>query len=204
LTVPKEVATMEKKDPRVDAYIARSAEFAKPILRHLREIVHKGCPQVEETMKWSSPHFMYKGILCGMAAFKSHCAFGFWKGKLIVPEKPEAMGQFGRITLLSDLPNDSVLVGHVREAARLNEIGERAPRKQPRPKKALATPPDLAAALKKNAKARATFEGFSPSHKREYVEWIEAKTEETRKKRLGTAVEWMAEGKPRNWKYMRR
>jgi uncharacterized protein YdeI (YjbR/CyaY-like superfamily) len=195
---------MVKKDPRVDAYIAKSADFAQPILRHLREIVHKGCPEVEETMKWSSPHFLYLGMLCGMAAFKSHCAFGFWKGKLIVPERPEAMGQFGRIASVSDLPKASVLLGYVREAARLNETGEKIPRKPRRPKKALATPPDLAAALKKNAKARATFEGFSPSHKREYIEWItEAKTEETRKKRLDNAVEWMAEGKPRNWKYMR-
>jgi uncharacterized protein YdeI (YjbR/CyaY-like superfamily) len=195
---------MGKKDPRVDAYIAKSADFAKPILRHLREIVHQGCPEVEETMKWSFPHFMYKGMLCGLAAFKSHCAFGFWKGKLIVPDKPEAMGQFGRITSLSDLPKDSVLLGYVREAARLNETGEKVPRKPQRPKKDLATPSDLAAALKKNVVARATFEGFSPSHKREYVEWItEAKTEETRKKRLDSAIEWMAEGKPRNWKYMR-
>jgi len=192
-------------NPSVDAYIAAAPAFAKPILEYLRDAVHTGCPDVEETMKWSSPHFMYKGMLCGMAAFKSHCAFGFWKGKLIVPERPEAMGQFGRIASLSDLPRDSVLLGYVREAARLNETGTKVARKPPQPKKALATPPDLAAALKKNAKARATFEGFSPSHKREYVKWItEAKTEETRKKRLDTAVEWMAEGKPRNWKYMRR
>jgi uncharacterized protein YdeI (YjbR/CyaY-like superfamily) len=153
---------MRKKDPRVDAYIAKSADFAQPILRHLREIVYEGCPEVEETMKWSSPHFMYKGMLCGMAAFKSHCAFGFWKGKLIVPEKPEAMGQFGRIASLSDLPRDGVLLGYVMEAARLNETGEKVPRKPPQPKKLLATPPDLAAALKKNAKARATFQGFQP------------------------------------------
>ncbi len=195
---------MGKKDPRVDGYIAKSAEFARPILRHLREIVHKGCPEVEETMKWSFPHFLYEGMLCSMASFKSHCAFGFWKGKLIVPEKPEAMGQFVRITSLSDLPKDSVLVGYVREAVRLNETGEKVQRRPREPKKALATPPDLAAALQRNTKARKTFEAFSPSHKREYVEWItEAKTEETRRKRLSTAVEWMAEGKPRNWKYMR-
>ncbi len=196
---------MGKKDPRVDAYIAKSADFAKPILRHLREIVHKGCPEVEETMKWSLPHFMYRGMLCSMAAFKSHCAFGFWKSKLIAPEKPEAMGQFGRIASISDLPRDSMLLDYVREAARLNETGEKVARKPPRPREALANPPDLAAVLRKNEKARATFEGFSPSHRREYVEWItDAKTEETRKKRLDTAVEWMAEGKPRNWKYMRR
>lgn len=156
-------------------------------------------------MKWSFPHFMYKGMLCSMASFKNHCAFGFWKGTLIVPEKPDAMGQFGQISKLSDLPKDGVLLGYVREAARLDETGEKVPRKSRESKKVLSTPPDIAAALKKNAKARATFEGFSPSHKREYVEWItEAKTEETRKKRLDTAVEWMTEGRPRNWKYMPR
>jgi uncharacterized protein YdeI (YjbR/CyaY-like superfamily) len=194
---------MGKKDPRVDAYIAKSAEFAQPILRHLRKVVHEECPEVEETMKWSFPHFMYKGMLCAMASFKEHCAFGFWKGKLIVPGKKDAMGHFGRITSLSDLPKDSVLAGYVREAVGLNDAGEKVPRKPREPKKVLRTPPDLSAALSKNAKARATFDGFSPSRRREYVEWItEARSEETRKKRLGTAVEWMAEGKPRNWKYM--
>ncbi len=195
---------MGKKDPRVDAYIGKSADFAKPILRRIREIVHKGCPEVEETIKWGMPHFDYKGMLCGMAAFKEHCALGFWKNKLVLERNPEAMGQFGRITSLSDLPEDRVLLGYVREAARLNEAGVKVPRKAREAKKPPRTPADLAAALKKNAKARATFEGFSPSQRREYVEWITgAKTEETRAKRLGTAVEWMAEGKPRNWKYMR-
>jgi len=189
---------MGEKDSRVDTYIA------KPILKHFRKLVHQGCPEVEEAMKWSFPHFMYKGMLCSMASFKNHCAFGFWKGKLIVPANPEAMGQFGRITSLSDLPKDGVLVDYVREAARLNETGGKLPRKPPEPKKALATPPDLASALKKNAKARASFKGFSPSQEREYVEWItEAETEETRTKRLDTAVEWMSEGKPRNWKYLK-
>ncbi len=195
---------MGKKDPRVDAYIAKSADFARPILTHIREVVHKGCPEVEETIKWGMPHFDYKGMLCGMAAFTEHCSLGFWKHRLVVPAKEGGMGHFGRITSLKDLPPDRVLVSYVREAARLNEAGVKAPRKAREPKRALATPSDLAAALKKNAKARATFEGFSPSHKREYIEWItDAKTEETRKKRLDTAVEWMAEGKPRNWKYMR-
>jgi uncharacterized protein YdeI (YjbR/CyaY-like superfamily) len=195
---------MGKKDPRVDAYIAKSPDFAKPILRHVREIVHKGCPDVEETIKWGMPHFDYKGMLCGMSAFKKHCALGFWKHRLVVPAKKGAMGHFGRIISLKDLPPDRVLVGYVREAARSNEAGMKVPRKRREPKRALATPADLAAALKKNAKARAAFEEFSPSHRREYIEWItEAKTEETRRKRLGTAVEWMAEGKPRNWKYMR-
>ena len=196
---------MGKKDPRIDAYIAKSADFAKPILKHLREIVHEGCPDVEETLKWSMPHFDYHGgPLAGMAAFKEHCAFGFWKGSLIVPGSKEAMGQFGRITRLADLPSDRTLVGYVRKAAKLNEEGIKVARPLKHPKKEIPMPADLASALKKSAKGRATFEGFSPSHKREYLEWItEAKTDETRRKRVETAVEWMAEGKPRNWKYMK-
>jgi uncharacterized protein YdeI (YjbR/CyaY-like superfamily) len=193
-----------KKDPRIDAYIAKSPVFAKPILRHLRELVRKGCPGVEETVKWSMPHFDYKGPLAGMAAFKAHCAFGFWKGSLIVPGSKEAMGQFGCITKLADLPKDELLLGYVRKAVQLNEARVKVPRPLKHEKKDIPMPADLAAALKKNAKARATFDGFRPSYKREYLEWItEAKTEETHRKRLDTAVEWMAEGKPRNWKYMK-
>jgi uncharacterized protein YdeI (YjbR/CyaY-like superfamily) len=197
---------MGKKDPRIDAYIAKSAPFARPILKHLRELVHKGCPGVEETVKWSAPHFDFDGgPLAGMAAFKAHCAFGFWKGSLILPGSSDAMGQFGRITSLSDLPADRVMIGYVRKAARLNEEGVKVPRPVKQVKKDIPMPPDLAAALKKNAKARATFDGFSPSHKRDYLEWItDAKGAETRTKRLKTATEWMAEGKPRNWKYMKR
>jgi len=194
---------MGKKDPRVDAYIAKSADFARPILKRMRDLVHKGCPEVEETIKWGMPAFDYHGFLGGMAAFKAHCAFNLWKGSMLGADNSDAMGQFGRITSVSDLPKDSVLVGYVREAARLNAEGVKAPRQPKAPKKPLSTPPDLASALKRNAKAKATFEGFSPSHRREYIEWItEAKTEETRSKRLGTAIEWMAEGKPRMWKYM--
>jgi uncharacterized protein YdeI (YjbR/CyaY-like superfamily) len=194
---------MGKKDPRVDAYIAKSADFARPILKRMRDLVHKGCPDVEETIKWGMPAFDYHGFLGGMAAFKAHCAFNLWKGSLLGADNSDAMGQFGRITSVSDLPKDSVLVGYVREAARLNAEGVKAPRQPKAPKKLLPTPPDLASALRKNAKAKATFEGFSPSHRREYIEWItEAKTEETRGKRLGTAIEWMAEGKPRMWKYV--
>jgi len=196
---------MGKRDPRIDAYIAKSPDFARPILKHLRDVVHEGCPGVEETVKWSMPHFDYHGgPLAGMAAFKAHCAFGFWKGSLIVPGSSYAMGQFGRITALSDLPSDKVLVGYVRKAARLNEEGVKAPRPIKPAKKEIRIPPDLSSALKRNPKARTTYEGFSPSRKREYLEWItEAKTEDTRKKRLDTAIGWMAEGKPRNWKYMK-
>jgi len=197
---------MGKKDPRVDAYIEKSADFAKPILKHIRKVVHAACPDVEETMKWSFPHFDYQGIMCSMASFKEHCAFGFWKSALVLGDKATdgAMGQMGRITSLKDLPSEKVLAGYVRKAAALNEEGVKVERTPRRPRRALETPPDLAAALKRNKKAHAAFESFPPSHKREYVAWIvEAKGDDTRRRRLETAVEWMAEGKPRNWKYTR-
>jgi uncharacterized protein YdeI (YjbR/CyaY-like superfamily) len=198
---------MGARDRRVDAYIEKSAEFARPILTHLREIVHAACPAVEETMKWSFPHFQYKGMLCSMAAFKEHCAFGFWKGALIVDRgkvTEQAMGQFGRIVSLSDLPSKKVLSGYIKEAMKLNDEGIKSPtRSKPKEPREIVVPDDLAAALRANAKAQGTFDAFSPSNKREYIEWItEAKTETTRTKRLTTAIEWMAEGKPRNWKYM--
>ena len=200
---------MGTRDPRVDAYIARSAEFARPILSHLREIVHSACPEVEETLKWSAPHFMYRGMLAGMSAFKAHCAFGFWKGSLVTGGdggvEAQAMGQFGRITSLDDLPPRRVIIGYVKQAMKLNEEGVKTPKRRKTPKPEPLMPAELAAALAKNAKARATFEAFSPSHRREYVEWIaEAKGEETRQRRLANALEWMAEGKARNWKYMGR
>jgi len=200
---------MGTRDPRVDAYIDASADFARPILEYLREVVHAACPRVEETMKWSFPHFMYEGMLCGMGSFKQHCTLGFWKGSLVFEEgdaKQGAMGQLGRITSLSDLPSRTALTRYIKRAMKLNEQGVPSPsRSKPKAKRpALAVPDDLSAALKKNAKARATFEGLSPSHRREYVEWItEAKREETRQRRLATALEWMAEGKTRNWKYAR-
>ncbi len=199
---------MPKKDPRIDAYIAKSADFAKPILQHLRRIVHAGCPNVEETMKWSMPHFDYKGVMCGMSAFKEHCAFGFWKGELIFDGdqkvEREAMGHFGRITSLADLPNEKILIGYVCKAAELNETRVQAPWRARQKKKPPLTIPDyFSAALRKNVKARKTFESFSPSNKREYVEWVsEAKRDETRKQRLATSIDWLAEGKVRNWKYL--
>jgi uncharacterized protein YdeI (YjbR/CyaY-like superfamily) len=199
---------MGKRDDRIDAYIAKSAEFARPILTHLREVLHSACPEVEETMKWSFPHFMYKGMLCSMAAFKEHCAFGFWKGALVVEKESgksvEGAGQFGRITELSSLPSKKILFGYIKAAMKLNEDGVKNPaRPKPKMPREVVVPDDLASALQGNKQARATFENFSPSHQREYVAWItEAKTEATRTKRLQTAVEWMAEGKARNWKYM--
>lgn len=198
---------MGKRDPRVDMYIASSADFAKPILRHIRTLVHEACPQVEETMKWGMPHFEDEGILCGMASFKEHCAFHLWKGSLIVGDGPrEAMGQFGRITKVSDLPSKKILTGYIKQVMKLRENGVKNPaRSKPKKRASLVVPIELASALKKNKKAAAAFKGFPPSHKREYADWIsEAKREETRKRRVDTAVEWMAEGKSRTWKYEKR
>ncbi len=200
---------MAKKDPRIDAYIGKSAPFAQPILAHIRSVVHTGCPGVQEDLKWGFPHFMYQGILCSMASFKGHCAFGFWKGKLVLGEgkaSDEAMGHFGRIMTLSDLPPDKTILHYVRVAMKLNEEGVPSPtRSKPKEKGPVRVPPYLRSAIAKNKKARATFDTFSESHKREYIEWIaEAKTDETRQKRLSTAVGWMAEGKSRNWKYTRK
>lgn len=202
---------MGHTDPRVDAYIAKSQEFAKPILTHIRELVHKACPQVEETIKWGFPHFEYKGVLCSMASFKNHCAFGFWKAalmkdphKLMTAVGETAMGQFGKITSLPDLPNDQILLEYITEAMRLNEEGVKLPAKPKKEKQQLEIPDYFMAALSNNKKARTTFENFSYSHKREYVEWLtEAKSEATRQKRLET-LEWLAEGKIRNWKYVKK
>ena len=199
---------MGRTDPRVDAYIAKSADFAKPILKRLRKIVHAGCPEVEETMKWSMPHFDYRGVMCGMAAFKEHCAFGFWKETLVFDREKAAektaMGSFGCIRSLADLPNEKTLIGYVKKAAALNEAGIKAPgRTQPKKRRPLEVPDYFSAALKKNAKARKTFESFPPSKRRDYLEWItEAKREETRRGRLATSIEWLTEGKPRHWKYV--
>jgi uncharacterized protein YdeI (YjbR/CyaY-like superfamily) len=196
---------MGTRDPKVDAYIDKAADFAKPILTHFRETVHAACPDVVEEMKWSFPHFTYKGMLCSMAAFKEHAAFGFWKASLVLggdAKSGDAMGHLGRITTVGDLPPKKQLIAYVKKAAALNEDGikeARAPRAPARP---LRVPADLAAALKKNKKAQTTFDNFRPSHRREYVEWITgAKTDETRARRVKTAVEQMAEGKSQNWKY---
>jgi uncharacterized protein YdeI (YjbR/CyaY-like superfamily) len=199
---------MPQKDPRVDAYIASSAEFAKPILNHLRKLAHTACPQVEETLKWRMPHFLHKGILFGMAGFKEHCTLHFWKGELVLGEhfnrsEEGGMGQFGRIAALSDLPPEKALLAYMRKAVELNEAGVKKDAAKAKPKKKLAIPSYFTDALAKNAKARATFENFSPSHQREYVEWItEAKREETRAKRIATTIQWLTQGKSRNWKYM--
>ena len=194
------------RDPRIDAYIERAAPFAQPILTQVRELVHEACPQVEETIKWGMPTFVHAGgILCGMAAFKQHASFGFWKHALVVGEgQPrDGMGSYGKMTSLQDLPPKKTLLAHVRKAMKLNEDGVKSPAaRKAAPKPPPEAPDDLLAALKKNKAAKATFDAFPPSCKRDYIEWIvEAKREETRAKRLAQAVEWMAEGKRRNWKY---
>jgi uncharacterized protein YdeI (YjbR/CyaY-like superfamily) len=200
---------MPNRDPRVDAYIAKAAPFAQPVLQHLRNLVHTACPEVTETIKWGMPFFDYKGPFCNIAAFKAHCAFGFWKTALIPDPKGilkrDAMGSLGRITSLKDLPSDTILKGFIKAAKKLNDEGVKiSPPKKTTEKKEIPVPDDIIGALKKNKKAWSAFEAFPPSHRKEYIQWItEAKTEETRQKRMATAIEWISEGKARNWKYQR-
>jgi hypothetical protein len=196
------------RDPRIDLYIANAAPFAQPILERLREAVHKGCPQVEETMKWSSPAFDYKGVFCSMAAFKHHAVFGFWKHTLLndlLPKSDQrAFGAFGRITSLDDLPSQAEIVKIVKAARKLNDEGVKVTREKKTPKPPVKVPAYVQAALKKAPKAAAAFRAFPQIHRREYVEWItEAKSEGTRERRMAQAIEWIAAGKSRNWKYAR-
>ncbi len=196
---------MPKTDPRVDAYIARSADFAKPIITRVREMVHGACPDVEETIKWSSPFFDYKGqMMCAVAAFKAHCALIFWKAPLIdgLPANGDkSRGSFGRITTLKELPTKKQFDGWIKAAMKLNDAGVTVKRSRAKKPEAKA-PKELAAALAKNKKATAAFAKFPPGQRREYCDWIsEAKREETKAKRVAQAIEWIAEGKTRNWKY---
>lgn len=198
----------------VDAYIAKSAEFAKPILEHLRELIHKTVPEVEEKIKWGMPSFEYKGPFIGTAAFKKHFALMFWKASIMKDadvltgkNAKGSMGHLGRIESIKDLPKTATLVKWFKEAKKLNDDGVKFKRteKPKHERKEYTMPDSFAKILAKNKKAKATFEAFSPSHKREYLEWIvEAKTEETRNKRMATAVEWLSEGKARHWKYMKK
>jgi uncharacterized protein YdeI (YjbR/CyaY-like superfamily) len=199
---------MPTHDNRIDAYIGKAQPFAQPILEYLREVVHAGCPEVEETIKWSMPHFVYKGLFCAMAGFKQHCALHIFNDKLVMKEAKSAekdgMGSLGKITSLKDLPPRSVLVGYIKKAKALKDSGVVSVmgRKNKTPKPPAKAPAYLTAALKKNKKAQTTFAAFSPSAQREYIEWLtEAKTEETRDRRLEQAVGWIREGKKRNWKY---
>lgn len=201
---------MPETDPRVEAYIEKAASFAKPVLLKLRKLIFQACPEARETIKWSFPNYEVHGsMLCSMAAFKEHCAFSFWKASLLKDPKGilrikerNAMGHLDRIRSLKDLPADKILVAYLKEAASLNKNNIKVARPESVPKKELPVPRPLAAALKENKKASAAFDSFSPSHRREYVEWItEAKTEETMNKRLITTLEWLEQGKSRNWKY---
>ena len=201
------------RDTWVDSYIENAEDFAKPILNHIREVIHSVCPDVKEAKKWSFPNFIYKGsVMCHMAAFKQHCACGFWKASLMQDgegilniEDKDGMGHLGKIVTVKDLPKDSVLKKYIKEAMKLNEEGVKLPprnKASEQEKKELATPDYFVAALKKNAEARKVFEAFSYTNKKEYIMWFEeAKTEATRDKRVAQALEWIAEGKSRNWKY---
>ncbi|REJ76205.1 MAG: hypothetical protein DWQ47_11360 [Acidobacteria bacterium] len=194
----------------IDDYIAKSADFAKPILKRLRDLVHEVCPDTEEKMRWSFPHFDHKGMMLSMASFKGHCALTFAKQALmddprgLFAESDEAMGSLGRITSLEELPSDKILKQYIEEAVRLNDEGIKAEKKPAGRAKALAVPDYFSAELKKNKNANKAFEDFSTSHRNEYVEWItDAKREATREKRIAQAIEWLSEGKSRNWRYER-
>ena len=205
---------MGTKEKLIDNYIAKSADFAKPILDHIRALVHTACPAVEEKMKWSFPHFDYKGeMMCSMAAFKQHAAFGFWKASLMkdpvlteTAKSEVAMGHLGKLTSLKDLPPDKKILAWIKEAMVLNDKGIKLLAK-PRPveNKELIVPDYFTRAIAKNKKAKQTFEDFPYSQKKEYVNWVtEAKTAETKTKRLTSAIEMLAEGKIRNWKYAKK
>ncbi len=205
---------MENVDPRIDTYIAKSRDYAKPILTHLRELMHKACPEITETLKWSHPFFEYKGPVANCAAFKEHARFSFWKAstlkdehKILKTADDEASaGSIGKLAALADLPPDDVLIAYIKEAVALNENGikavSRATVKPATPNTALVTPPEFTAMLAANSMAKMHFEEFSPSKQREYIEWfVDAKTEATKQKRMDQALEWISEGKSRHWKY---
>ncbi|HLG34846.1 MAG TPA: YdeI/OmpD-associated family protein [Bacteroidia bacterium] len=205
------------KDKRIDEYISNAQPFAQPILKHLRELVHKANPEVTETIKWGMPSFEYKGPYFGIASFKQHCVAGFWKHKLLKDPKGylgeikshggEAMGNLGRMTSINDLPPDKVMLGFFKQAKKLNDDGVKMERPKAKLRKEIPMPKEFASALSKNKKASRFWrdEKFPPSHKREYLEWItEAKTEETKNNRIATTLGWLSEGKSRNWKYMKK
>jgi uncharacterized protein YdeI (YjbR/CyaY-like superfamily) len=205
---------MEKQyDERIDAYIGKSAPFAQPILEYIRQLVHAASPLITENVKWGMPFFEYKGPVCMMAAFKQHCAFGFWKASrlddpnhLLNPGEDAAAGSFGRVYTLADLPAEEAIKDFILQAIKINESGVKTPaiKKSPAEKKPLEVPDYFLTLLEEHPKAKETYEKFSPSHKKEYVEWIvDAKTDATREKRLAQAMEMMSEGKSRMWKYQK-
>lgn len=199
---------MKQFDERVTNYIEKSAPFAREILIHIRKLVHEASPLICETIKWSFPHFVYKDNICSMASFKAHCTFGFWKASLmedpyqLFGDSANAMGSIGRLESLKDLPPDKILTEYILAALKLDEAGVKIKKVAKTPKAEIVMPADFAIELNKNPKAKLQFEQFSPSHKREYLEWITtAKTAITKLKRMATAIEWLAEGKSLNWKY---
>lgn len=201
---------MPQFDDRVDAYIAKAAPFAQSILEHIRNLVHQASPLITETIKWGFPHFEYKATICSMASFKAHCAFGFWKSSLmpdpyhLFSEKNSAMGSMGRIESLQDLPENKILIEYILQALKIDESGVKLKKVAAQPKAPIAMPLEFELALAQNTRAKQQFEGFSASHKREYLEWItEAKTVPTKLKRIETSIEWLNEGKARNWKYQK-
>jgi uncharacterized protein YdeI (YjbR/CyaY-like superfamily) len=196
--------------PAIDEYINKSEEFARPILLHLRKIIHLACPDVEETIKWSFPNFEYKGqILCSMASFKKHCSFGFWLGAEM--EDPENilnkvgntnMGNFGKIINHNSLPDDNIIIKYIHEAMKLSESGTKKKTSKIKDKKSLEIPVYIIEFIEKYPKAKVVFNNFSNSCKKEYVQWIEeAKQVSTKLKRLEKAVSMMEEGKEFNWQY---
>ena len=202
---------MEQYDNRVDAFIEKSPEFAKPILTYLRQLVHETSPLLTETIKWGFPFFDYKGVVCQMAAFKEHCSFGFWKATLLNDPNNAlsigdgSAGSFGRITKIEDLPSKEILQDFILQAIALNESGKKTPEAEKKasvPKTELVIPAYFTEYLKAYPNASLNFDRSSYSHKKEYVEWIiDAKSEATRQKRMETAAGWLAEGKSRHWKY---
>jgi uncharacterized protein YdeI (YjbR/CyaY-like superfamily) len=194
---------------KVTAYIGKAQPFLEPILNHLRDLVHKTNKDVEEKIKWGMPHFDYKGMYCGIAAMKQHCGFGFWKagllenpGNYIVKGEDAGMGSIGRLTTMKDLPPDKALIDFLKQAKEVNDNDVKADARPKKEKEELVLPDTALKALQKNKKANATFQKFSPSQQREYIEWIvEAKTDATRDKRLETMLQWLEEGKIRHWKY---
>ena len=201
---------MATKNPAVDEYIAKAQPFAQLILKRLRAMVHKACPDCIEVVKWGMPAFEYHGPLCSIAAFKAHCVFAFWKVELLkdpegilAKEERTSMGHLGRISTEKELPRATALQSLIRQAMKLNVDGvkvERVTKKRP----ALKAPPAMLAAIRRNKAALATWEAFAPSHQREYSEWItEAKQEATRERRMAQMLEWLADGKQRNWKYQK-
>lgn len=199
---------MGTRDKRIDACIDEAEPFARPVLRKIRTLIHEGCPDIEETIKWGAPSFGYKGMLGGMASLSKHVSYGFWKARImqdpegILKSAPGASNFSFKASSIKDLPPDKTLLAYVKEARRINDEGLKAPAKKRKPKKTIEVPDYFQKALNKNKTAKATFESFPYSRRRDYVEWLtSAKREATRDKRMATAVEWLAEGKSRNRKY---